>query len=176
MTDLQLYLLLQIYNDAVSSISWKYQIKIKQDRPLKEYSWYEDLVNLHEIIHALGVKPRDYIRVQITSYKQPTKFSRVVPTIRMMTTVKAMETWEKSQAKPKEAKRLSAEYLIDASKKYMADLMKANGITEEEEFFKDPFLISQVSKSFLTVSPIFNRLLDEGYYSRFGLSKENLLC
>lgn len=175
MTDSQLYLLLQIYNDTVSSISWKYQIRTKPDKLLKEYPWYEDLVNLYNIIHTLGAKPRDYIRVQITHYKQPTKFSRVVPTIRMMTTVKALETWEKSQAKPKEAKRLSNDYLIQASNTYMLGLMKANNLASEEEFFKDPFLISQVSKVFLLVNPIFVRLLEEGYYSRFGLSKENLV-
>lgn len=174
MTDSQLYLLLQIYNDAVSSISWKYQVRVKQDTPLKEHSWYPDLINLYNMVHSLGAKPRDYIRVQIINYKQPTKFSRVVPTLRMMTTVKAMETWEKSQAKPVEAKRLSVEFLNRASSKYMLDLMKANNLSSEEEFFKDPFLISQVSKSFLYSNPIFNRLLDEGYYSRFGLSRETL--
>lgn len=173
MTDSQLYLLLQIYNDAVSALSWKYQIRLKQDKPLKEYSWYEDLQNLYNIIHSLGAKPREYIGVQVNNYKPINKLARAVPTIRMMTSMKAVENWERSKAKPVTAKRLSNEYLIQASQKYMEDLMKANHIPNEEEFFKDPFMIQMVSKIFLVENPVFNRLMDSGYYSRFGLSREN---
>jgi hypothetical protein len=175
MTDSQLYLLLEIYNDVVATISWKHQIRVKPDKPLKSYPWYPDLVNLYNIVHTVGAKPREYIKVQLDNYKQPTKFSRVVPTIRMMTTVKAMETWEKSKEKPKAIPRLSDEYLIDLSIKYMHNLMVANSVPTDEDFFKDPFNLQVVSKSFLKVNPVFNKLLDEGYYSRFGLSREDLV-
>ena len=173
MNDKQLYLLLQIYNDAISSIGWKYQIKLKEGQKLSSYTWYQDLINLYNIIHSLGVKPRDYVRFQVNNYKQPTKFSRMVPTLRMLTTMKAVEDWERSQGPPIEAKRLSDDYLIETSKKYMSDLMKANNISSEEEFFKDPYLISMLSRAFLVNNPTFMSLLNSGYYTKFGLTRES---
>ncbi len=175
MNDRQLYLLLQIYNDAISTISWKYQIKLKEGQKLESYTWYKDLVNLYNIIHSLGIKPRAYITFQINNYKQPTKFSRMVPTIRMLTTMKALEDWEKANAAPVKAKILSEDYLIESSKKYMVDLMRANNIDSEEEFFKDPYLISMLSKCFLIKNPIFMSLLNSGYYSKFGLTRESFV-
>lgn len=175
MNDKTLYLLLQIYNDAICSIGWKYQIKLKEGQALSSYSWYNDLVNLYNIIHSLGVKPRDYVGFQVNTYKPPTKFGRKVPTIRMLTSLKAVEAWEKSQAKPVEARIMSDNDLILASKKYMLDLMHANNMSSEEDFFKDPFMLQMVSKSFLASNSTFMSILNSGYYSRFGLTRENLI-
>ena len=175
MLDTQLYLLLDIYNDAVGTVSWKYQIRLKYKKALKNYPWYQDLVNLYNIIHSVGAKPREFIRLQLDNYNRPSKFSRAVPTIKMMTTFKAMEIWENSQKRVAPIPELSKEYLLQVSKKHMENLMRSNNIVSEEEFFKDPYLIQLVSKIFLAESPIVNKLLDEGYYFRLGFTRENLV-
>jgi hypothetical protein len=89
--------------------------------------------------------------------------------------MKALEDWEKANAAPVKAKILSEDYLIESSKKYMVDLMRANNIDSEEEFFKDPYLISMLSKCFLIKSPVFMSLLNSGYYSKFGLTRESFV-
>jgi len=173
--DSKLYLLLQLYNGAVGKVSWNYAVKINKKKLFREHPWYDDLVNLYNIIHYNGIKARDYLNVQVTHYRKATRFSRSVPTIRMMTTPAALEVWSKSLERTT-AKPPSFSELVTSSEKYMRDLMQMNNLSSEEEFFKDPLLIREVSRAFLSQHPVFLRLLSEGYYKEhFGLENSDIL-
>lgn len=174
-TDISLNLLLQLYNNAVGKVGWQYAIRLNGKRPFKEYPWYQDLINLYNILHYNKITPREYLTVQISHYKKATRFSRNVPSIRMMTTPAALEVWAQSQTRVS-AKPPSYDQLIVASTKYMQDLIHMNGLASEEEFFKDPFLIREVSRAFLNQNSTFKRLLSEGYYKEhFGLETSDIL-
>jgi hypothetical protein len=173
--DSKLYLLLQLYNGAVGKVSWNYAVKINKKKLFREHPWYDDLVNLYNIIHYNGIKARDYLAVQVSHYRKATRFSRSVPTIRMMTTPAALEVWSKSLERTT-AKPPSFSELVTSSEKYMRDLMQMNNLSSEEEFFKDPLLIREVSRAFLSQHPVFLRLLSEGYYKEhFGLENSDIL-
>jgi hypothetical protein len=181
-TEAKLMSLLDLYNDLLTTNfhirggtqEYKYHRTVKDGKALSEMFFYEDLIHLYSVIVHLGVKPRDYIMYQIKTYKPPTKFSRMTPTIRMLTTPAAIEKWENQFVKIKSS--MSEEDRDSLNKEYIETLMRANGISSEEEFFKDPILISQVSKSFLVKNPVFKRLLAEGYYLKtFKLKTSDLL-
>ena len=173
--DSKLYLLLQLYNGAVGKVSWNYAVKVSKNKLFKDHPWYDDLVNLYNIIHYNGLKARDYLAVQVSHYRKATRFSRTVPSIRMMTTPAALEVWSKSLERTF-AKPPSFAELVNISDKYMRDLMHMNHITSEEDFFKDPLLIREVSRAFLSQHPVFLRLLAEGYYKEhFGLENSDIL-
>jgi hypothetical protein len=173
--DSKLNILLQIYNSEVGRISWNYTVKVSPKKLFKQHPWYQDLVNLFNIVYHNNLKARDYIHVQVTNYRKATRFSRTVPTIRMMTTPAALEVWEKSQTRIT-AQAPTYPMLIRISEQYMKDLMTMNNIGSEEDFFKDPLLIREVSRAFLSQHPIFMRLLSEGYYkTHFGLEDSDIL-
>lgn len=171
----KLYLLLQLYNGVVGKVSWNYTVKLSGKKLFKDHPWYQDLVNLYNIVVHNNLKARDYIAVQVSHYRRATRFSRVVPSIRMMTTPAALEVWEKSLARIP-AKAPTYDALIKISDQYMKDLMHMNNLASEEDFFKDPLLIREVSRAFLSQHPIFMRLLAEGYYKEyFGLESSDIL-
>ena len=173
--DSQLYLLLQLYNGAVGKVSWNYVVKVSPKKPFKEYPWYKDLVNLYNIIQSNGLKAREYLALQVSSYRRATRFSRVVPSIRMLTTPAALEVWSKSKERVS-AKAPSIDALDRLSEKYMRDLMQMNNLDSTEDFFKDPLLIREVSRDFLRKQPEFNRLLLAGYYKEhFGMENCDIL-
>ena len=173
--DSKLYLLLQLYNGAVGKVSWNYAVRLNKNKLFKEHPWYDDLVNLYNIIHYNGIRARDYLSVQVSHYRKATRFSRSVPTIRMMTTPAALEVWSKSLERTV-VKPPSFTELVSISEKYMKDLMHMNNLSSEEDFFKDPLLIREVSRAFLSQHPVFLRLLSEGYYKEhFGLENSDIL-
>lgn len=178
-SEVKLLALLEIYNDLLN-INFKrdmreygYHKTISNNKTLYDMPFYPDLVNLYSIITTLKVKPRDYILYQFKNYRRPTTMSRQVPTLKMLTTPAAIELWEKQFFKPVYA--ISDKDIEESSKKYMLTLMSIHKLTNEEDFFKDPMLISQVAKSFLHKQPIFRKLLAEGYYLKhFKLTAADL--
>ena len=175
----KLLALLEMYNDLLI-INFKRDLReyghhktVSNNKTLYEMPFYPDLVNLYNIVTTLKVRPRDYIIYQFKNHKQPTTRSRQVPTIKMLTTPAAVELWEKQFNKP--ILTISDKDLEESSRKYMLSLMTIHNVTEED-FFKDPMLISQVAKSFLHKQPAFRKLLSEGYYLKtFKLQASDLI-
>ena len=181
-TESKLLALLDLYNDLLSTNfhlrggteEWRHQRNIPKDKTLYDTPFYPDLVNLYSIILTLKVKPREYIMFQIKNYKPPTKMSRLNPTIRMLTTPAAVERWENQFVRP--LRTTSDEESDRVSRSYMLSLMEANGIQTEDEFYRDPILISQISKSFLAKQPEFQKLVSTGYFLKtFGMAAKDLL-
>ena len=181
-SDAKLMALLDLYNDLLSvnyhikggTEEYKYHKKLKEGLPLSSAPFYEDLLRLYSLIVDLKVRPRDYILYQLRLYKPPTKYSYKVPTLRMLTNPAALERWNKQFIKIQSP--LTESELDAANLEYMQTLMRANGLSSEEEFFKDPILLSQVSKSFLLKNNTFKTLLASGYYLRtFGLQAKDLI-
>lgn len=169
-TESKLLALLDLYNDLLTTNfhirggteEYKYHKSIPSNKSLYDTYFYQDLLNLYSIITNLKVRPLSYIMFQIKNYRPPTNMSRHSPTLKMLTTPAAVEKWENQFATPKHAISEADNDAVNAA--YLKTLCQANGIEDENEIYKDPILISQISKSFLLKQPIFKKLLTEGYY------------
>ena len=172
-------LIANVYNDIVGRIDpFKYRLDMRGDFTKK--SWYNDVVQLIRTMAGVGAKPRIYIQAQITEYRKPMFRARQLPTIRMMASPAGIDRYNKYCAERNSPSIkpyvVSEEDMINMSKTQMDFLMKRLNIDSEEQFFKDIYLVNQLSKVFVKKHPVFQKLSEEGYYYKtYGVSPDAIL-
>jgi hypothetical protein len=171
-------LIAQIYNDCASKIDpFRYRLNLKGDFTKKP--WYNDLVKLIRLMVNIGVKPRTYIHAQFVEYRKPMFKARRVPTIRMMTTPSGIDRYNRyceEIASIKDFNIISKEEMDEFSQRQMEKFIQQLNIPSEEDFFKDLYLLTQLSRSFVKNHPIFKKLVREGYYQKvYGVSPDAIL-
>lgn len=170
----RLQFLLQLYNEQVSLIDKKLQLRAKKEAKLEENNFYPELVILNNTITTLKAKPRDYISYQFRIYKKSHFSARKFPSIRMISSSKSAERWIAHLSKTNNAPDI--ESLLNHSRQTMQDLMKSNAIGSEREFFEVPFFVSEMAPVFLKQNETFQQLVKEGYYEKtFSMKAEDLL-
>jgi hypothetical protein len=131
------------------------------------------------IMANIGAKPRIYIQAQISEYRKPIYKARQVPTLKMMSTPSGIDRYNKycnEKNNIKDFNVISKEEMDDFSKRKMEEIIYRLNIKSEEDFFKDIYLISQLSHSFVKEHPIFKKLVAEGYYQKaYSLSPDAIL-
>ena len=168
------------YNDCAIVAGFPYnKIRLKVGKPLKSYSWYPDVTSLTRLISSLEAKPKDFITAQFIYYKKKHSKGREIPSFKTMITPAAIEKWHKymiAQGKETPAyERISREEMDKFNTMRMKHLISQYKIEKEEDFFKDPLLISQLSKSFVEKFETYNMLVESGYYKNvFGIDPENI--
>jgi len=175
--------LISFYNDCATVMGFPYKgIRPKGTKPLKDHPWYKDAFQLVRIINKMGAKPRDFIMAQFHYFKK-VKLKRVnsrdIPTLHTMLEPSAVDKWRNYlQYIGKElplAKKITKEEMKMFNIKRMRHLMDKYNIKDEEDFFKDPILISQLSKTFVESHESFNKLVSDQYYEKkFGMKLEEL--
>lgn len=170
--------LVNIYNDAVTRIaSFKYRLKLTES--FTREPWYKEVVLLYRLINKLDVKPRTYISAQIKEYIKPIKYGRAVPSISSLTSPAALVRWEKYCARMGRVldvkTKITEQDLNDYNLLQMKSLMKNNNVANETDFFKDPYLLAQLTKDFINTRPAFKKLVNENYYKEtFNLTPDEL--
>lgn len=171
-------LVANIYNDCVSKLDpFRYHLNLKGDFTKKP--WYNDIVKMIRLITNIGAQPRTYIQAQISEYRKPMYKARLIPTLRMMTTPSGIDRYNKycqERGGIKEVNTISQEEMNEFSQKQMEEIIYRLNIKSEEEFFKDVYLITQLSREFVKNNPVFKKLVAEGYYQQtYNLSPEAML-
>ena len=170
----ELFSFVSIHNTIISATHpFKYMLKVRKDiTDVVKVDWFKDAVILLQLIKQLKVSPRTYILSQISMYKKPNRKAREVPTLKMMSSQKGIERYEEYLRHVKQA--TSVYVLTDTdmdmfSDKKMKTLMAAYDIESTEEFFRDVFLSSQLSRHFILNHPVYNSLKQSGFYKKeFG--------
>lgn len=162
---------LSIHNSAVSiKHPYKYMLKIRKSiDTLENVDWYKDAVILIQLTKQLNVPIRTYIIAQISRYRKPNKKSREVPTIKMMYSEKGIERYFEYVRSVKQASDvhvLTEEEKDAFSLKKLNTLMIAYDVASVEDFFKDMFLSSQLSRHFILNHPVYISLRDSGFYKK----------
>jgi len=171
--------LVNIYNDTVSRItSYKYRLKLTES--FTREPWYKEVVLLYRLINRLNVKPRTYITAQIKEYSKPIKYGRAVPSISSLTSPAALKRWERyceRMGKIIDVKtKITTSDLNDYNLAQMNTLMKSFDVKDETEFFKDPYLLAQLTTDFTKTRPAFLKLVNDNYYrDTFHMTAEELL-
>jgi hypothetical protein len=177
-TDTDIALMAHIYNDCLEKIDpFKYRLTL--DKTFTKKPWFKDMFNLVRLITSLGVKPREYIQAQISEYVKPIKKAREVPTIRMMASPSGIDRYtsycKKHGKLPSNNKRINATELEKFSLVQMQRIMKTNHLTEKD-FFRDPYLMAQLSRDFVLSHPTFLELNTTGFYrTSFGVDGTELI-
>jgi len=189
-----LVLLATIYNECLAKIDpFRYNLKFTSD--FKSKPWYKDLFCLYRLITILDAKPREYIQAQIAEYRPALKKGRKVPTIKMMVSPSGVQRYydylykhdraplrqidldsfkvaafkTSSHSAPKLPKVVKANTMEDAPSR-LHRLMGVFHIETEQDFFKDPFLIKQLPREYVTTHPVYKELCANHYYEQtFGL-------
>lgn len=178
-SEVDIAMVANIYNDCIAKIDpFRFHLDLRGDFTLKP--WCKDIISLIRLINKIGAKPRLYIQAQVVEYRKPCKSARQIPTIKMMTTPAGIDRYERfcdrmgmNRAKPV---KITNTDLEDFSGVQMTSLMKRLNIPCEDDFFKDPYLVAQLSKSFVLKHPSFIKLDHEGYYQKkFGVPSESIL-
>lgn len=171
-------LVANIYNDCVAKIDpYRFLLDLRGDFTLRP--WCKDIITLIRLIKKLGAKPRIYIQAQVVEYRKPCQSSRQVPTIKMMTTPAGIDRYERfcdrmgmDRKPPMKVTKLELE---DFSSIQMNTIMTRLNLSCADDFFKDPYLVSQLSQSFVKKHPSFIKLEAEGYYKKkFGINGEEI--
>lgn len=171
-------LIAHIYNDCLERIDpFKYRLSL--DKTFTKKPWYKDMFNLVRVITSIDAKPREYIQAQISEYVKPIKRSREIPTIRMMASPSGIDRYKrycKRHGKlPSNDMRITSKELAVFSSHQLSKVLKTNNLTEEQ-FFKDPYLIAQLSRVFVENHPVFRHYEEMGFYKKaFGVSGLDLL-
>lgn len=168
-TESDVALIANLFNDFVAKIDpFRYRLDLNGDFTTKP--WFKEIVTLIRLMARIDAKPRLYIQAQIAEYRQPCKVSRAVPTIKMMTTPAGVDRYhrflDKMGMNPTTVHKVSDEEMADFSKSQMEAIMKRLNIVTEREFFKDPYLVAQLSKSYVQKNPAFQELVTEGFYQK----------
>lgn len=172
-------LIANVYNDIVGRIDpFRYQLDMRGDFTKK--SWYNDIIQLIRHMAGIGAKPRIYIQAQITEYRKPMFKSRQLPTIRQMASPAGIDRYnrycEERNTPSIKPYVVSEEDMITMSKIQMDFLMKRLNIDSEEKFFKDMYLVTQLSSIFIKNHPIFQQLVKEDYYlKQYGVNINEIL-
>jgi hypothetical protein len=175
-TETDVALVASLFNDCIAKIDpFRFQLDLRGDFTMKP--WYKELVTLIRLMNKIEAKPRLYIQAQITEYRKPCKSSREVPTIKMMTTPAGVDRYqrylERMGMTPVKYYKISHEEMADFSKTQMEAIMKRLNIPSEQEFFKDPYLVAQLSKSYVKDNPVFQELAASGFYQKkFGIAPD----
>lgn len=179
-TSKDIYDTVNYYNDCAVVAGYPYnKIKLKVGKPLKDYSWYGDVTSLTRLICSLEAKPKDFITAQFLYYKKGHSKGREIPAFKTMLAPAAIEKWHRyMQEQGKETpayEKISKEEMNKFNKMRMQHLIKQYNIQKEDDFFKDPVLISQLSRSFVEQFETYNTLVESGYYKNvFGLDIETM--
>jgi hypothetical protein len=179
-TSKDIYDTVSFYNDCAVVAGFPYsKIHMKFGKSLKDYNWYGDVISLTRLICSLEAKPKEFITAQFLYYKKNHSKGREIPSFKTMITPAAIEKWHKyMQELGKETpayERISKEEMDKFNTLRMKHLIKQYNIQKEEDFFKDPLLISQLSRSFIEKFETYNTLVETGYYkTNFGIDVETL--
>lgn len=177
-TESDVALIANLFNDCIAKIDpFRFRLDLNGDFTMKP--WYKEIITLIRLMTKIEAKPRLYIQAQITEYRKPCKSSREVPTIKMMCSPAGIDRYqrflEKMGMTPDKVHRISQEEMADFSKSQMETIMKRLNIPNEQEFFKDPYLVAQLSKSYVQSNPVFQELATSGFYQKkFGVDPDNL--
>ena len=171
-SDNDLVLLATIYNECLAKIDpFRYNLRFTNN--YKKKTWYRDLLGLFRTINKINARPREYIQAQISEYRPPLKKSRRVPTIKMMSSEEGIKRYYSYL--DKHGRIPSNVVVVKANTSEFADsimhkLMKSFHIEKEQDFFKDPFLIKQLPRAFVTSHPAYKELCAEHFYEKtYGL-------
>lgn len=177
-TESDVALVANIFNDCIAKIDpFRFRLDLSGNFTMKP--WYKEIITLIRLMTKIEAKPRLYIQAQITEYKKPCKSSREVPTIKMMCSPAGIDRYqrflEKMGMTPDKVHKVSQEEMVDFSKSQMKAIMKRLNIPNEQEFFKDPYLVAQLSKSYVQSNPVFQELASSGFYKKkYGVDPANL--
>lgn len=172
----EVYMIANIYNDFANKLCPHDALYMGKD--FSKQSWYNDIIKLIRIMDQVKAKPRLYIQAQFAEYKKPVRKGRNFPTIGMMCTPAGVERYESFMTKNKrvESHILSSDEVNDFSINQMRSIMERLHIATEEDFFKDPYLISQLAKTYVKHHPAFQKLVSERFYqTRYKLDPESLV-
>jgi hypothetical protein len=172
-------LIANVYNDIVGRIDpFRYRLDMRGDFTKK--LWYNDVVQLIRLMTGIGAKPRIYIQAQITEYRKPMFKSRQLPTIRQMASPAGIDRYNK-YCEERNTPTIKPYVVTEAdmmsmSKIQMDHLMKRLNIETEELFFKDIYLVNQLSRVFVKKHPVFQQLVKENYYlKQYGIDVNEML-
>ena len=192
-------LLANIYNECLAKIDpFRYNLKFTKD--FKKKPWYKDLIALYRLIVKIGAKPREYIQAQVSEYRPAISKGRKVPTIRMMVSPEGVKRYrdylyrhDKAPLQPLDREAFNVPRpsyqqrkepcvvesrpkivvkanLAEDAPARMKRLMTVFHINSEQDFFKDPFLIKQLPRSFVVAHPAYKELCGAHYYEHtYGL-------
>lgn len=114
-----------------------------------------------------NASPREFMLAQVDQYSGKNRF-RKFPTLKMMSAPSAVDNWksycERVGKIVPEVDDTSLESLLKYNKDRMSTIMRTNNVKTEEDFFKNPIFISDLSYSFLQKQPLFIKLVKEQYY------------
>jgi hypothetical protein len=171
----RLVILLDYYNLFVDRISPIKKLRPRKNIPFSENYYYDDLKKLEYVIKVLNTTPQKYLEFQFRKWRAPFRLARQFPALSYLSSPVAIEKYIRSLG-PSEENLVDNLAMLTFSAKHMQDLMSANNISSEEEFFKDPLFLSEVSEEFLSSNETFMELLNSGYYENtFGLTINDIL-
>ncbi len=177
-SETDIIMIAEIYNDIIGKIDpYKFHLSFKGD--FKGRTWYREMIPLIRLMKSIKAKPRLYLQAQVVEYRKPVKHARQVPTIKMMATPAGIERYERFCVKRGLTKskihKVTQTELEDFSGIQMLAMMERLHISCQDDFFKDPYLIAQLSQSYVKKHPSFIKLEAEGFYQKeFGVSVESL--
>jgi hypothetical protein len=152
------------YNDNV-----KYYIKYKSKK-FKESRHYGDALKLLRFIFKLNFKPREYLNVQFSYYKQQKKhpYCRPVPSLKNLSSPAALSRWKIWLVDTKKLEppsvTLSEEELVQYEEGYLQDMIKAYKLPDETSLLKDIVLARSLPLTFLQTRATFLELVVNRYY------------
>lgn len=178
-TESDVALVANLLNDCIAKIDpFRFRLNLNGDFTMKP--WYKEIITLIRLMNKIEAKPRLYIQAQIAEYRKPCKIAREVPTIKMMYSPAGIDRYQRFLDKmgmtSSKYHKVTVEEMMDFSKTQMVTIMKRLNIPNEQEFFKDPYLVAQLSASFVKNNLNFIKLESEGFYKKkFGITGEGML-
>lgn len=170
--------LISIYNEFTKTKHPFFYV-LRTSGNITQKTWYRYFVDLARIIRIAKAQPREFIQAQFASFRQPTPLHKPVPHPKYLAATASVERWKlyliKLGKKQHEVPLVDDQALSVMSADRMKRLMKSCGLIDEEEFFLDPTLISQLSYGFVKKHPIFKKLEAIDYYqTTFGITALDL--
>ena len=176
-SEVDIALVANLYNDCIAKIDpFRFNLDLRGDFTLKP--WCKDIITLIRVMKKVGAKPRTYIQAQVVEYRKPCKSARNIPTIKMMCSPAGIDRYDRfcdrMGMNQKPVHIITQTDLEDYSGIQMNDTMERLNICEDD-FFKDPYLVSQLSQGFVRKHPSFIKLESEGFYKKkFGITGEEI--
>lgn len=167
-----------LYNDCIAKVDpFRFSLDLKGDFTLKP--WCKDIITLIRLMNKIGAKPRTYIQAQVVEYRKPCKSARNIPTIKMMCSPAGIDRYDRfcdrMGLNQRPVHKITQLELEDFSGIQMVSTMKRLNISCEDDFFKDPYLIAQLSQGFVRKHPSFIKLEAQGFYQKkFGITGEEI--
>jgi hypothetical protein len=169
-------LIIDLYNDLTAiKQGFRHRDKKVSAEEAEKYNEkiMKEAIAVLRLASRFNATPREFIMAQIEQYKGKNKF-RKFPTLKMMSAPSAVDSWkaycERVGKIVPEVDEASQTELLKYNKSRMTTIMRTNNVKSEEDFFKNPIFISDLSYSFLQKQPLFIKLVKENYYQEnFGM-------